>query len=158
LGLGTNYTKIVKEQTDPKKYIYKWEEKLDTGEYLYEWNNYSPHYAGCMYGSSNCLGGEEKFYQCYDFFSGIGDVSWWIKEELDKLTKEEQDELLYILKRNKSFDDYIHKIIPELAKLLNVKTYQIYRIGNKKIYDFLNLIHAQSDSKDDLKKNYYEEE
>ena len=48
--------------------------------------------------------------------------------------------------------EYIDKIIPELAKLLNVKPYQIYRIGNKKIYDFLNLIHTQSDSENDLKK------
>lgn len=145
------------EQPDTEKPVYEWKRKLDSGEYLYEWNGYSPHFAGSMYGSSVCLGGEEKFYHCHDFFSGIGDVSWWIKEELDKLTKEEQDELLYILKRNKSVDEYIDKIIPELAKLLNVKPYQIYRIGNKKIYDFLNLIHTQSDSENDLKKNYYEQ-
>ena len=131
------------KQPDTKNPIYEWERKLDSGEYLYEWNDYSPEYAGCMYGSDMCLGGEEKFYHCYDFFSGIGDVVWWIKEELDKLTTQEQEELLFILKRNKSFDEYKRKIIPELSKTLNVEPYQIHRIKNKDIYNFLNLIHSQ---------------
>lgn len=119
--------------------------KLESGEYLREWNGYAPHYAGCFYGSDLVLGGEEKFRQCYGFFSGIGDVEWWIKEELDKLTSEEQEELLFILKRNKAFHEYTGSIVPELAKLLNVKSYQVYRVPNKDLYEFLNLIHNNRD-------------
>ena len=130
--------------------------KLETGEYIYEWNSYPPHYAGCFYGSDVVLGGEEKFSNCYDFFSGIGDVEWWIKEELDKLTEEQQQELLSILKRNKAFDDYKTKIVPELAKLLNVQPYQIYRVRNKDLYNFLNLIHSKANPQDMLEGNYFD--
>jgi len=122
---------------------YDWHTKLETGEYIREWNGYLPFYAGCFYGSDVVLGGEEKFSQCYDFYSGIGDMEWWIKEELDKLTSEEQEELLSILKRNKEFEDYKNTLVPELAKLLNVKPYQIHRVSNKDLYNFLNLIHSK---------------
>lgn len=135
---------------------YEFVKKFETGEYISEWNGYTPYYAGCFVGSSVVLGGEEKFSKCYDFFSGIGDVDWWIKEELDNLTEEQQQELLSILKRNKAFDDYKSKIIPELAKILNVKPYQIYRIGSKSLYDFLNLIHSKANPKDILEGNYYD--
>lgn len=133
-----------------------WISKLKTGEYLYDWNGYKPHYAGCFYGDKVVLGGEEKFRKCYDFFSGVGDVEWWIKEELNKLTSEEQEELLSILKRNKEFDEYMRMIIPELANLLNVKPYQIHRVSNKELYNFLNLIHSNADQEDVLEGNYYE--
>jgi hypothetical protein len=122
---------------------YDWHSKLMTGEYLPEWNGYEPFYAGCFSADGVRIGGEEKFSQCHDFYSGIGDATWWIKEELDKLTSEEQEELLSILKRNKEFDDYKKTIIPELSKLLNVKPYQIHRVPNKDLYNFLNLIHSK---------------
>ena len=130
--------------------------KLETGEYIREWNGYSSHYAGCFYGSEIVLGGEEKFSKCYDFFSGIGDVEWWIKEELDKLTDKEQEELLYILKRNKAFQEYKNKIVPELANLLNVKPHHIHRVPNKDLYNFLNLIHSKIAPWDKTEGNYYE--
>jgi hypothetical protein len=130
--------------------------KLETGEYISEWNGYSPFYAGCFYGSDLVLGGEEKFSHCYDFFSGIGDVEWWIKEELDNLTEKQQEELLSILKRNKAFYEYKNKLVPELAKLLNVEPYQIYIVPNKDLYEFLNLIHSNANPQDILKGNYYD--
>ena len=103
-----------------KPYRYGWQEKLETGEYISKWNGYSPFYVGCFTGGEICLGGEERYSKCHDFFSGIGDVVWWDKTELDKLTPEEQDDLLRILKRNKQFDDYVKKIVNDLAKALNV--------------------------------------
>ena len=131
-------------------------EKFETGEYIHEWNGYSPYYAGCFV-STAVLGGEEKFSKCYGFFSGIGDVVWWIKEELDKLTSKEQEELISILKRNKAFDEYKKKIVPKLAKLLDVKPYQVYRVSNKGLYNFLNSVHSNANPQDRLKGNYYEE-
>ena len=118
-----------------------WQEKLQNGEFITKWNGYTPHYAGCFYGNSTVLGGEEKYRHCYDFVSSIGDVEWWIKEELDKLTTEEQEELLYFIKRNEVFDEYKKSVCPILAKVLNVESYQLYRIPNKILYEFLKLIH-----------------
>ena len=130
--------------------------KLETEEYLREWNGYSPFYAGCFSAHGLTLGGEEKFRHCYHFYSGIVDMDFWIKEELDKHTSEEQEELLSILKRNKEFDDYKNTLVPELAKLLNVKPYQIHRVSNKDLYNFLNLIHSKANPNDMVKGNYYE--
>jgi hypothetical protein len=118
--------------------------KLKSGEVMHDWNGFSPHYAGCFYGDKVCLGGEEKFSHCYDFSAGIADVEWWIVDELEKLTQEEKDELLHILKRNKNFDEYKSSIVPELAKLLGVEKYQIHRIFNKTLYEFIKLIHSKS--------------
>ena len=127
--------------TEP--YRYKWQEKFDAGEYIPEWNGYSPFYIGCFTSGVICLGGEERYSKCHGFFSGIGDVVWWDKTELDKLTPEEQDDLLRILKRNKQFDDYVKKIVNDLAKALNVERHQVWRIGHKNLYDFLMLVHKK---------------
>ena len=118
--------------------------KLETGEYIIKWNGFVPFYAGCFYGSDLVLGGEEKFSHCYDFFSGIGDVEWWIKDELDKLTEDEQEELISILKRNKAFYEYKKKIAPDLANTLNVEEYQVHKVPNKYLYEFLNLVHSKA--------------
>ena len=113
-------------------------DKLNSGEYLRTWKRFTPHYAGCYYGDSVCLGGESKFSHCYDFYHGAGgSVSYWIKEELDKLSNDEQDELLRILKRNKKVDD---AITLEAVESIAVKvgydskdTHYIYRLNNKNI-------------------------
>jgi len=63
---------------------------------------------------------------------------------VDKLTEEEQEELLFILKRNKEFHEYKDKIVPGLAELLNVEKYQIHRVPNKDIKNFIDMIHANS--------------
>ena len=125
------------------EYRYKWQEKFASGEYISTWNGYSPFYIGCFTGSEIVLGGEEQYSRCHDWYSGIGDVVWWIKEELDNLSPQHQDNLLKILKRNKQFDDYRTKITDDLAKVLNVETYQVYRVKNKDLYDFLMLVHKK---------------
>lgn len=127
-----------------KTYRYKWQEKFESGEFISEWNGYYPFYAGCFYGSEVVLGGEKRYEHCFDFFSGIGDIEWWDKTELDKLSQAEQDDLLRILKRNKQFDDYKKKIVDDLAKALNVEKYQVYRVKNRDLYDFLLLVHKKS--------------
>jgi hypothetical protein len=134
------------------EYRYKWQEKFETGEFISEWNGYIPFYAGCFYGSEVVLGGEERYKHCYDFFSGIGDVEWWDKTELDKLTQEEQDDLLRILKRNKQFDEYKNKIATSLAQALNVEGYQIHRVPNKDLRDFLLLVHLKSNNPNETPK------
>ena len=122
----------------------EFQDKLKSGEYIHKWNGFSPHYAGCFYGDRVRLGGEEKFSHCYDFSAGVAYVDYWVVAELEKLTQEEKDELLHILKRNKKFDEYKGSIVPELAKLLGVEEYQIYRVPNKKIYEFIKLIHSEA--------------
>lgn len=117
---------------------------LKSGEAVHYWNGFSPHYAGCFYGDRVRLGGEEKFSHCYDFSAGVAYVDYWVVAELEKLTQEEKDELLQILKRNKKFDEYKHSIVPELAKVLGVEEYQIHRIPNKTLYEFVNLVMAKA--------------
>jgi hypothetical protein len=122
---------------------YEWQEKFENGEYISTWNGYSPFYIGCFSAGDIVLGGEEQYARCHGWFSGIGDVVWWDKTELDKLSPEHQDNLLKILKRNKQFDDYKKKIYPELAKVLNVEKHQVACVKNKDLYDFLMLIHKK---------------
>ena len=119
--------------------------KNENSEFFYKLkNHYSPFYAGCSYGDVACLGGEEKYRKCWGFSSGIGDLDWWVFDEVVKLTQEEQDELIYILERNEKFLEYKRSIVPELAKLLGVEQYQIYRVPNKKIYEFIKVIHSEA--------------
>ena len=61
-----------------------WVEKFETGEYLRKWNGHEPHVLGCTIYSEYIGIGEDKFFKCVGEFNGIGDVDWWIKEELDK--------------------------------------------------------------------------
>lgn len=118
--------------------------KLKSGESIYTWNGFAPFYAGCSYGSSLRLGGEEKYKQCYDFWNGIVSVEWWIVAELEKLTQEEKDELLHILKRNKEFNERKKEIAHALAKVFGVEEYQIHRVPNKTLYEFIQLVDSKS--------------
>jgi hypothetical protein len=118
--------------------------KLQTGEYIGTWHGYSPFHLGCFYGDGLVLGGEEKFKHCAGFFSGVVSIDYWIKEEIDKLTQEEQDELLFILKRNKDFYEHKHRLATPLAKALNVEPYQIHRLSSKELQAFLQLVDSKS--------------
>ena len=112
----------------------EWVEKFETCEYLREWRGFSPFWMGCFYGDSVVLGGEEEFSHCYDFFSGIGDVEWWIAEEIEKLTEEQRDRMYSIMERNKSVNDMLDNnrdIFYELANGLGIGSEYIYRLGNK---------------------------
>lgn len=119
-----------------------WHIKLENGEYLREWRGYAPFYVGCFYGSDVCLGGESKFSHCYDFFSGIGDVEWWIKSEIDKLSEDEKDELESLMKRNKEFYKEIrtHERIKGLAEYFDVDTSELYRLGSKDLYNIFKTL------------------
>jgi hypothetical protein len=110
--------------------------KFQSGEYISEFRGFSPHWAGCFYGDTKVLGGEEKFSKCFNFFSGIGDVEWWIKAELDLLTDTEADELESLMKRNKEFDEWLQDKVRPIAEILKIAPHAIYRMGNKKLYDF----------------------
>ena len=83
-----------------------WNKGFKDGSFLSRWNGYSPTLIGGLY--SNNMGiGEDKFNKCMGWFSGIGDVDWWIKEELDKLTKEETHELRIICAYKEYINDFI---------------------------------------------------
>jgi hypothetical protein len=117
--------------------------KLDSGEYKRTWNGRSPFYLGSGYGHNSVEhGGEEKFNHCHGFFSGIGDIDYWIMEEVNKLSKEDQDELLSILNRNKKVDDSItlkkvEKVCEQVGYSLD-ETHYIYRLMNKHIISLIN--------------------
>lgn len=114
--------------------------KLNSGEYLSKWRGFSPYWLGCFYGDSVILGGEDKFSHCYDFFSGIGDVEWWIKKEIDNLTDDDKDEMESLMKRNKEFDTYLrdNNIVGKLSDLLSLDTHYIHRLGNIYIKEILD--------------------
>lgn len=112
----------------------EWVEKFKTGEYLHEWRGFSPFWLGCFYGDGVVLGGEKEFSHCYDFFSGIGDVDWWIAAEIDKLTEEQKERMYSLLVRNKSVDDMLSDngyFFSDMAKKLEIGTEYFYRLGNK---------------------------
>ena len=115
-----------------------WVSKLGTGEYLHKWKGYDSILIGGPYSVDIGIG-EEKFSHCMDFFCGIGDVDWWIKEELDKLTKEEEEELEWICKYKTYLKEEIITIekVKLLSEFYGCETFHIYRTGDKEI---LNLI------------------
>jgi len=117
-----------------------WMIKLDNGEYLSEWRGFSPFWVGCFYGDSVILGGEEEFKHCYDFFSGIGDVDWWITSEIEKLTDEQKERLYSIMVRNKEVNKWIESKrsdIKEMCDIMGIGTEYVYRLGNKLIKQVL---------------------
>lgn len=116
-----------------------WVKKFKTGEYLHDWKGYGTILIGGPY-SDNIGIGEEKFSHCMGFFCGIGDVDWWIKEELDKLTKEEEEELEWICK----YKTYISKevitreLVLRISDFYGCNTQHIYRTGDKEIINICN--------------------
>jgi hypothetical protein len=117
-----------------------WMIKLDSGEYLREWRGFSPYWIGCFYGDSIMLGGEDEFSHCYDFFSGIGDVEWWIAAEIEKLTEEQKDRMYSLMVRNREVGDWIdsrRSSIREMCDIMGIGTEYVYRLGNKLIKQVL---------------------
>lgn len=107
-------------------------------------HGYTPHYLGCFYGDKLKLGGEEEFSHCYDFDAGVCDVEYWITDELNNLSEANENLLLSLLERNKSFDDMLKndgwQIVEQFANLVGKETHDIWRLGNKNIYDALQLL------------------
>lgn len=118
------------------EYSRDWMYKFETGEYLREFRGFEPYWCGCFYGDSVQLGGEDEFSHCYDFFSGIGDVEWWISAELEALTDEQKDRLESLMKRNKYFkvNFACHEKIEPLSNYFGVKPHVLYRMGAKSLY------------------------
>ena len=126
-----------------QEYRRPWMTGLDDGTLLARWRGFEPFWLGCFYGNNKCLGGEEKYSHCYDFFSGIGDVEWWIKSEIDALTSEQQEEMYQMMVRNITVNDRItFGIMEQLADILGVATHHIYRLGNKYI---IKMVDAELD-------------
>lgn len=127
---------------EKQKNLYTWQDKFDSGEYIRKWRGFEPHYAGCFYGDSTVLGGEEKYRKCHDFFSSVGDVEWWVVEEINKLTDAEKDELEAILKRNQYFAEVIRTPdrVKSLADFLGVVPQNVYRMKNKELYKIFKII------------------
>jgi hypothetical protein len=118
-----------------------WMLKLQSGEYIREWRGFTPYSLGCFYGSSVRLGGEGEFSHCYDFFSGIGDVEWWIVAEIEKLTDEEQERMYSLMVRNEKVATFIREnyhIIEEICDTLTMDNSYVYRLGNKLIKDIMD--------------------
>jgi hypothetical protein len=126
-----------------KEEIYErpWVKKFENGEYLRNWKGYDTILIGGPY-SDNIGIGEEKFIHCMDFFCGIGDVDWWIKSELDKLTEDEKKELEWICR----YKTYLGKeiITIEKVRLLSefygCETFHIYRTGDKEILNLIKIL------------------
>ena len=128
---------------------------LDEGRCVNKWRGFDPFWLGCFYGDSVILGGEEKYSHCYDFFSGIGDVSWWVVAEIDKLSSEEQEEMYQLMVRNKAIADRItFELVYELAEMLGVETHYVYRLGNRYIIQLINVLPCSDDAIKSLYKQF----
>ena len=120
-----------------------WVEKFKTGEYLSKWKGYDTILIGGPY-SQNIGIGEEKFSHCIDYFSGIGDVDWWITAELNKLTKDEESELEWICKYKTYISKEVitHKKVELLSELYGCEPFHIYRIGNTEILNLIEILNS----------------
>ena len=111
---------------------------FDNEIWLHKWRGYSSHFCGSYYGNKLILGDEKKFYHCFDFIDAHGvSTSYWIKEELDKLSVEEQDELEAILKRNTENDKYKDELVELLSKLYEVDSCHFHRMYMKDLFNAL---------------------
>lgn len=127
-------------QTSDPAFAYEWQEKLHSGEYLRKFRGYDPELIGGLYSESLNIG-EDKFGNCVDFFSEIGDVSWWIKSELDKLSTEQMFELITICEYKKYIKEKINfEKISLISKLYGCKNFHVNRTGDKQILQFINII------------------
>lgn len=119
-----------------------WVEKFETGEYLRQWNGYEPIILGCIAYSDNIGIGEDKFFKCVGEFNGIGDVDWWIKEELDKLTPTEVEELKLICEYKTYLNEFISpELIRKISNFFGCETFHVYRTHQKNILEFCNQIY-----------------
>jgi len=117
-----------------------WVERFETGEYLRKWRGIDPHWLLGIYCDEFKIG-ENKYSHCMGSFYGIGDVEWWVKAELDKLTDQERDELESICNYKKYVNENItHPLIVKISSLFNCETQFVYRMGNKRILEFINTL------------------
>ena len=118
-----------------------WVQKFKTGEYLRDWKGYQPILIGGPY-SENIGIGEEKYIHCMNFFSGIGDVDWWIASELAKLSPDELEELEWICKYKTYLDKEIitYERVKLLSELYGCETFHIYRTGNREILKLIKTL------------------
>lgn len=116
-----------------------WVEKFENGEYLQKWNGYDPSILGCTIYSENIGVGEEKFFNCVGQFNGIGDVEWWVKSEIDKLTPEEIDELNLICSYKTYLKNFLtHELILKISNFFGCETFHVYRTREKSIINLCN--------------------
>jgi hypothetical protein len=103
------------------------------------WNGYHPFYAGSLYGNITFFGDERKFSNCHGCFTGVCDIEWWVKGELDKLSETEREELLDILKRNYNYSKNIktREAVSSLAEIIGVDYSVVYRIPANYLNDML---------------------
>jgi len=112
-----------------------WVSKFKSGEFLRDWEGYDTILIGGPY-SENLDIGEKKFSHCMDFFCGIGDVDWWIKDELEKLSEEDKEELRWICKYKTYLKETIsYDLVNKVADFYGCKSHHIHRTGKKGIID-----------------------
>jgi hypothetical protein len=110
--------------------------KIENQEYLREWKGYDPILiAGVYYDTLDV--GENKFSHCIgEFMGGGGEISWWIKNELDNLSDEEKKELENICKYKTYINNKInHELVKKIADLFECQPFHIWRTRNKNIFD-----------------------
>ncbi len=117
-------------------------EKFESGEYLHEWNGFSPFDLGAVaYSEVINDTSAEKYFHCVGEFNGIGDVSWWIKEEIDKLDSDQLTELRYICEYNQYIRKFVSvELVSKLANFYNCSPFHIYRTGNNEILNLCNYL------------------
>jgi hypothetical protein len=124
-----------------KVYEREWMTKLKCGEYLSKWKDYDSNIINGFYCDIIDVG-EDKYTHCTGFFSGIGDVTWWIKDELDKLSEKELEELEWICR----YKTYISKeavtreLVQRISDFYGCNTQHIYRTGDKEIINICNVL------------------
>lgn len=125
--------------------------KVYTSERVDQFHGFDPEDLG-FYLSSRQFGGEEYFFElgvCNGYF-GIGDVTWWDGNVLNKLTDVDYFGLLNMLDRNKKMKKIRDEFIPEAAKSLGIDDVYLYRTSNEIIMQMVGM-------SEDRMREYFEE-
>lgn len=125
--------------------------KVYTSERINEFHGFDPEDLG-FFLSSHQFGGEEYFFNlgvCKGYF-GIGDVTWWDGNVLNKLTDVDYFGLLNMLDRNKKMKKIRDEFIPNASKILGIEPVYLYRTSNEIIMQMVGM-------SEDVMREYFEE-
>lgn len=111
--------------------------------YLHEIKTYSSHYIDSIIFQDHHIG-EGKFKKCVKFDANN---DWWVDTELQKLSINDQLELLTILKYKKYIDDVLDfNYIEFISDIMGCATFHLYRCGKCTIRDLSNFLKNASAS------------
>ena len=112
---------------------------FESGKYLSQWNGYDPSILGNISYSQHIGIGEDKYFDCVGEITGMSDVSFWVKFELDKLSNEDIEELILICRYKTYIENIINKeLLVKLSSIFNCSESDIRKLKHSGIINLCN--------------------